>query len=187
MSQPQQQNRMISSFSLYALTGAAAQAADLIEEIINSTELAENDKDAQVEKALAEFEAATEAIPEKLDGCAGWIKSLQRQQEAIRAEEIELARKRHLVERQEKAFRSSMLRCLWTLDGHKIKRATWSASVSIRKESKVEITDEQMLPRDIRFWRIKKEPAIDAIKEALKSGEKIPGATLIDTEVLQIR
>lgn len=51
------------------------------------------------------------------------------------------------------------------------------STLSIRAgQPSVQITDQSFIPTE--FWRIKREPNIAAIKEALKDGQDVPGAVL---------
>jgi hypothetical protein len=51
------------------------------------------------------------------------------------------------------------------------------ATLSIRHgQPSVQIIDQAFLPADM--WRVKKEPNLSAIKEALKDGKSVPGAVL---------
>ena len=66
--------------------------------------------------------------------------------------------------------------------------ATDSITVKVRKcPPSVEITDEEAVPG--RFWREKVTRTVDkaSIKEALKSGEYVPGAALVVNEKVSIR
>lgn len=183
MSEPQPTH----STPLYQLVGEAARAASLIQEILDNTELEDKARDAALDAAMANLEISKEAIPAKVENCIKYIKSLQRQQEAIRAEETALAARRKQHEAAETRMRDYVSRCLRQLDGHKLSFPVGSASWTIRKDSKVEITDAQLLPTKLDYWRVKKEPNVTALKDALKAGEQIGGCRLIDTEVLTIR
>ena len=57
--------------------------------------------------------------------------------------------------------------------------------LSFRKSESVEIDDIDAL--DDRFKRIKIEPDKTAIKTALKIGEKVEGARLVENQNLQIK
>jgi hypothetical protein len=52
-----------------------------------------------------------------------------------------------------------------------------TATLSVRNgQPSVTIIDQAFLPEN--FWRVKREPNISAIKDALKSGTEVPGAVL---------
>lgn len=59
--------------------------------------------------------------------------------------------------------------------------------LSLRKSQAVDVTDKDLIPQD--YLRVKTviEPDKNAIKTALKQGQDVPGAALIDRQSLQIK
>lgn len=72
-----------------------------------------------------------------------------------------------------------------TLAGDKIKTA--AVSVSYRKSSSVSIRNEGLLPE--AYFRVKtlREPDKVAIKAAIKNGELVPGAEIVERKLLVIK
>lgn len=93
--------------------------------------------------------------------------------------------RRARFERREEAMRALALRIMKAADLRKAETPT--ATISLRATPPaVVITDEEAL--DERFWRVKREPSKSAIKDALKAGEFVAGATLSNgNEALSIR
>lgn len=60
-------------------------------------------------------------------------------------------------------------------------------TLRFRKSSSVEITDSESLPKQFLRAKTVVEPDKTAIKNALKAGEKIQGAQLVESRNLQIK
>ena len=86
--------------SLYTITGAMARAAELVQDIVDNTELDDARRTELLNNAMMSLELNQEALPEKLDGCVKFIRSLERQQEAIKAEEAALKDRRDRLAKQ---------------------------------------------------------------------------------------
>lgn len=59
------------------------------------------------------------------------------------------------------------------------------ATLSVRAASKTVITDENLIPP--QYIRTKFEPDTTAIKAAIKAGEEVPGAMLVDSVSLTVK
>ena len=126
----------------------------------------------------------------KLEGVTLWIKDLNAEAEAVKAEADKLtARKRSL----DNKITSLKAWLVWALDGQKLK--TPRCSVYQTHSTRVQVADEneligflQTLEAPERFLRFR-EPELrkDEIKRALKDGFVIPGAKLEDTESVVIK
>ena len=87
----------------------------------------------------------------------------------------DLKARRDRYEAQERGWRKFAKELMDTANLRKVMLP--EATLSIRNgQPSVRITDEKVLPEN--YWRIKAEPNISAIKEALKAGTEIPGAVL---------
>ena len=126
----------------------------------------------------------------KLEGVTLWIKDLNAEAEAVKAEADKLtARKRSL----DNKITSLKAWLVWALDGQKLK--TPRCSVYQTHSQRVQVADEneligflQTLEAPERFLRFR-EPELrkDEIKKALKDGFVIPGAKLEETESVVIK
>lgn len=127
-----------------------------------------------LEKLKADYE-------EKLEACGLYVKNLESDAKAIRAEETALAERRRVMENKARRLREYIL--LNIGDGEKLQTprvaiaARYSEAVQI--DSDAELTDE--------YCRIKREPNKTAIKEALKAGIAVPGASIIKNRSLQLK
>ena len=119
----------------------------------------------------------------KLESVAIYIKGLDAEAAAIRAEEKALAERRSVKEKKAERLRDYLTRSMEAFGDTKLE--TPRVALSFRKSDAVEIPDETLIPQT---W-IKYKPSIDrmGIKKALKAGESVYGACLVERRNLQIR
>lgn len=111
----------------------------------------------------------------KIENVACWIKNLTADALAYKAE------KEAFAEREKKALKKAEELKAWiagALGGQKF--STWRCAVSFRKSEAVEIEDETLLPPELKTEKITYTPNKTAIKEAIKAGQEIPGAQLVE-------
>lgn len=128
----------------------------------------------QLDKLTMEREA-------KLENVVCWIKELKAEAEALKAEKIAFAKRQQVAENKMESLKKYLA---YALDGQAFK--TVRASVTFRKSQAVEIADIYKL--DENYLRYK-EPEADktAIKEALKAGQTVAGATLVENTSVIIK
>lgn len=128
----------------------------------------------QLDKLQMEREA-------KLENVACWIKELKAEAEALKAEKMAFAKRQQVAENKMESLKKYLA---YALDGQAFK--TVRASVTFRKSQAVEIADIYKL--DENYLRYK-EPEADktAIKEALKAGKEVAGATLVENTSVIIK
>ena len=128
----------------------------------------------QLDKLTMEREA-------KLENVACWIKELKAEAEALKAEKMAFAKRQQVAENKMESLKKYLA---YALDGQAFK--TTRASVTFRKSQAVEIADIYKL--DENYLRYK-EPEADktAIKEALKAGKTVAGATLVENTSVIIK
>lgn len=121
----------------------------------------------QLDKLTMEREA-------KLENVACWIKDLKAEAEALKAEKMAFAKRQQVAENKMESLKNWLV---YALDGQAFK--TVRASVTFKKSQSVEVDDIYKL--DENYLRYK-EPEADktAIKEALKQGKTVAGATLVE-------
>ena len=117
----------------------------------------------------------------KLENVACWIKDLKVEAEALKAEKQALAERQKVAENKMESLKKYLA---YALDGKAFKSIR--ASVTFRKSQAVEISDIYKL--DENYLRYK-EPEADktAIKEALKAGKTVAGATLVENTSVIIK
>lgn len=151
---------------LYEINQAIMECVDLETGEIIDTE--------QLDKLTMEREA-------KLENVACWIKELKAEAEALKAEKMAFAKRQQVAENKMESLKKYLA---YALDGQAFK--TVRASVTFRKSQAVEIADIYKL--DENYLRYK-EPEADktAIKEALKAGQTVAGATLVENTSVIIK
>ena len=152
--------------TIYEINQAIMECVDLETGEIIDTE--------QLDKLTMEREA-------KLENVACWIKELKAEAEALKAEKMAFAKRQQVAENKMESLKKYLA---YALDGQAFK--TTRASVTFRKSQAVEITDIYKL--DENYLRYK-EPEADktAIKEALKAGQTVAGATLVENTSVIIK
>ena len=118
---------------------------------------------------------------EKIEGIALYIKDLKAEAEALKAEKIAFAERQKVAENKVESLKNYLA---YALKGQAFKST--KAVVSFRKSQQVDIPDIYKL--DENFLRYK-EPEADktAIKEAIKAGQTVKGATLIENTSVIIK
>ena len=117
----------------------------------------------------------------KIENVALWIKDLKAEAEALKAEKMAFAERQKVAENKIESLKKWLA---YALDGQDYKSVR--ASVSFRKSQAVEIADIYKV--DENYLRYK-EPEADktAIKEALKAGKNVAGATLVENTSVIIK
>ena len=109
----------------------------------------------------------------KIENVACWIKDLKAEAEALKAEKQAFEKRQKVAENKMESLKKWLA---FALDGQAFKSVR--ASVSFRATESVDIPDIYKL--DENFLRYKEPEANKtAIKEAIKAGQKVAGATLV--------
>ena len=119
---------------------------------------------------------------EKLENIALWVKNLLSEAEALKAEEKAFAERRKAAENKAESLKRYLDSAL---NGQKF--STTKVAISYRKSTSVEV-DESKLPA--KWLRVIPEThVVDKVEitKALKAGEKIDGAVLVDRNNIQIK
>lgn len=126
---------------------------------------------------------------EKIEGMALWHKNLTAEAAAIRAEEIKLAERRKSLEKKAERLKQYLAEFL---SGSKF--STARVACSFRKSSSVEILDEaafiQEMQESMHYEYLKYSPPTvnkTEVTNAIKAGQLVPGAQLIEKNNLSIK
>ena len=119
----------------------------------------------------------------KLENVALYIKGLEADASAIRAEEKALSERRSIKEKTAERLRGYLTLSMEAFGDKKLE--TPRVALSFRRSEQVEVFDESMLPN--RFCKTKITPDKTAIKKAIKDGETVEGAILMERQNLQIK
>ena len=161
---------------LYELTSKRQELLDLI--------AAMDHEDLELSDAVGDtLEALDEAIQDKAEAVASFIFSLQADSAALKQEEQRLAERRRLNDAKVERMKTYLADMLEDADIDRIKGLKYT--IGFRKSEKVQVSDVDALPE--RFLRVKREPNLTALKEALKAGQAFDGVSLTTNKNLSIR
>jgi len=128
------------------------------------------------------LEAIECALEDKVEGYVSIIKNITSDIEGLKAEEKRLAERRKALENSIDRMKSALEFALHSSNKEKVKTAKFT--VSFRKSSSVEITDENLVPSE--FIKIEKKIDKAQIKNLLKQQE-LEFARLVESKNLQIK
>jgi len=121
----------------------------------------------------------------KIEGIGLYLKNIESEVSALKAEEKKLADRRKVKENKFNNLKSFLSDYLSTEDLKKFETA--KLKLSFRKSESTSITDESKLPEKFIKTEVITSPLKNDIKKALKSGEDVPGAELVESQNLQIK
>jgi len=114
-----------------------------------------------------------------------WIKNQNALIEALRNEEKAFAERRRFLETRLERNENFLAEILKEIHGGKFESA--NVKMGFRKSESVDIVDPKLLSTRFVELKIQEMPNKSAIKEALKAGEKVEGAVLVERQHLQIK
>lgn len=165
---------MISEIKLHEIPAALSGMLDLI----------------QVDEETGEIEPATLesvqiASEEKIIATAMYIRRLDALNRATKETIQDLQERVRADGKRIEALKWLMTKAMDSLQYTEVKSP--EVTLRFRKSSSVEITDSESLPEQFLRTKTVVEPDKAAIKNALKAGEKIQGAQLVESRNLQIK
>lgn len=130
------------------------------------------------EQRLDELQLARDI---KIENIACWIKDLNAEAKALKEEKDNLDKRKKVCENKADSLKKYLQNYL---GGEKFK--TSKCAISYRNSESVEVSDVKLLTDEYLKFA---EPTANktAIKEALKSGEEVAGASLIKKVSIQIK
>ncbi|MDM5229661.1 siphovirus Gp157 family protein [Lysinibacillus pakistanensis] len=156
--------------TLYELTDQYKMLQNFIEE--NNVE--------GFELALSQIKGE---IGEKLEGYAMVLKNIESDITGIKTEEKRLADRRKVMESNLTRIKENMADALLTVEGNRVK--TEKFTFSFRKSTSVQINNDAAIPP--QFIKVEKTISRADLAKALKAGEQIEGAQLVENQSLSIR
>ena len=133
------------------------------------------------------FAEALQAIDgeasEKLEAYAMVLKNIDSDINGVDAEIKRLQERKRSMESNVARMKENMAMLLQTVEGNKLK--TDKFTFSFRKSTVVKVEDETIIPPQFikTEWKVSKSD----LAKALKEGEQIPGARLVENQSLQIK
>lgn len=122
-------------------------------------------------------------IGEKLEGYAMVLKNIESDIAGIKSEEKRLADRRKAMESNLARIKENMADSLLTVEGNRVK--TEKFTFSFRKSTSVQIENDAAIPP--QFIKVEKTISRSELAKALKAGEQIEGAQLVENQSLSIR
>ena len=157
---------------LYELARSYAELLDMAEEM---------ESDALVDT----LESLQDAIEDKAENIAKFIRNLEADAKIIKEEEQRLADRRRALEAKVDKLKTYLQEQLEIAGLQKVKRPTITVAIQVNPPS-VDVIDETAIPID---FLIPQAPKVDkkSILERLKKGESVPGVALKQTKWVRIR
>lgn len=124
----------------------------------------------------------------KLEGVACWVKNLEAEADALKAEKDNLAKREKAARNKAESLKNWLA---YALQGEKL--TTAKAAISFRKSESVEVPNQDLFivwasqEHNSLLNYKKPELKMKAIKEALKAGIMLPGARLVERQNIQIK
>lgn len=118
----------------------------------------------------------------KIEGVACWIKNLQADSLAYKAEMDAFAERKRKADAKIESLKKWLA---MALDGQKFNTAR--CEVSFRRSEKVEIVDEAIIPKKYLVKKVTFQPDKTAIKEMLKTGKSVKGCQLVENNNTHIK
>lgn len=136
------------------------------------------------EDAFADLEALEAARVDKLEACAIMVKQFTADAEAIKAEIKALTQRARVASNKADSLKTYMERSIAPGEALKTPRVAigWRRSEAVEFDDTLDV---RALPPE--FTKTTIEPNKTAIKAALKQGDEIPGAYLVERQNLQIK
>ena len=118
---------------------------------------------------------------QKIENIACWIKNLTSDAEALKAQKQAFADRQKVAENKAASLKKYLSNYL---DGQKF--STDKVAISFRKTSSVDVVDIAKIPEQYLKYA---EPTADkmAIKAAIKAGEVVPGAEIVEDKSMSIK
>lgn len=155
---------------------------DAIDAMLNSVNEETGEVDEAAANALTELQEARE---KKLDNIGAYLKNLKAEAEALTEECKALKSRADRKKKDIERLKEYVVTCMG--EEGLAKFESTRVKFSFRASQKVEVSDEDALPLIWKREVIKYEPDLEKIKAAIKAGETVPGAVLVDRKNLQIK
>ncbi len=154
------------------------------EEISNVLAVAQELDEDQQQAALTYLDELAIQEAEKADAVAYAVRKRQAEVEFLKSEEDRIRSRRKAMESRLILFREYLADVFQRNGLQKVKGI--KSTLFLRKSSSVEIVDMRELPSEYVQTRIEYVPRKTQIKDALKGGQTVPGAQIVERQSLVI-
>lgn len=128
------------------------------------------------------FESLQMERNQKIENVALWVKNLQSDALAYKAEKEAFAEREKAATKKAEQLKEWLAK---VLEGQKF--STGKCAVSFRKSTKLEVLDELSIPDDLMVKTVTVKPDAYAIKTLMKDGMVVPGCRLVENLNTQIK
>lgn len=118
----------------------------------------------------------------KIEGVALWIKNLESDILALKAEKDAFAEREARARKKVEGLKKWLAEAL---EGQKFDTA--KCAVSFRKSTKLEVLDADSIPKELMVETVIVKPDANAIKALLKQGVEVGGCVLVENQNLKIK
>ncbi len=161
---------------------------DLAEEAVALDDLLAMDEGEWTAEAEALATELAGKLATKADAFGGYLRGLEAQAEAIKEEEVRLAARRKAAMSRADRLRRYGLMALQRMERPKIAGDLFTLAVQNNPPSvNITVSTDALPAQYVRIIPEQREPDKTAIRDALKRGETIDGATLTVTQSLRVR
>lgn len=122
-------------------------------------------------------------VTEKVEGYCQMIAQFNGESDMFKGEIDRLTKKKAAIDNRVKWLKGQLYNFYVSNGSTKIKAGTFT--VSVKKSEFVDIPDASKIPK--KYLRVKTEPDKTEIKNALKQGVKVKGASITSRESVQIK
>ena len=119
---------------------------------------------------------------QKIENVVLWIKNLQSDALAFKAEKDAFAERERAATKKAEQLKAWLAQAL---GGQKF--STGRCAVSFRRSEQVEILDENSIPQDMMIQKVSFSPDKVEIKKLLKAGQEVGGCRLVENFNAQIK
>ncbi len=134
---------------------------------------------------MSDLDSLQMALEDKVEATACYVKNLDAEAAAIKAEEQNLAKRRKALEARADRTRDYITRCMVRSGTKKVE--TPKCLLRTRRTERVEVYDEDELPDLFKKPKLTWSADKAELKRRLKNGEAIPGCALVAGESLTIK
>lgn len=157
---------------------------DISAEYFDALEALEIDENGEV-LGYEKVEAIAEDFDNKAENIAQYIKELKYEAEDLKAEQDKLSERRKAVENKAEWLKGMLTEAFELVGKKELKTA--KCRISFRPSESVNIIGVDYLPDEYKRIKTVIEADKDKIKKALKAGEEVIGAELIQKNNIQIK
>lgn len=133
----------------------------------------------------ADLDAVEAEAHEKLESTALYVRELNAEADALKAEIERLTDRRRSLEKRSTFLKCLMLQGLDALGAPKLK--TPMVTISIRTSRAVDLDADALDKLPESFVRVKREADKTAIKSAIEGGFDVPGAHIVENRSISMR